>query len=184
MGAIAGWPSVSGNIALPAGQTFSIAAHIGQFGQVFDAKGNVIDQSTYPSTLVFVELMWGPAGTKLPVQNPPAGYGALVLDNNMATDVTLVLGHDFQSTLPANGRLELIMLPTQVRFTASGALSSWESTNNGVAELAAGQVTALALNANYNASLHLSRDEKDRVRERNATPWELEATPIAIADLR
>jgi len=177
-GAIAGYPGISGSINLPAGQTFSIAADIGQFEQVFDAKGNVIDQSTYLSTLVFVELMWGPGGTKLPVQDPPAGDGALVLDNNMASDVPLILRHDFQTTLPANGRLEFILNPTQVRYTASGALSSWESTNNGVAQLQAGQVTALALNANYNVSVKMSAAEKDRVKARNATPWELEVSPV------
>jgi hypothetical protein len=175
---VAGSPSVSGSIDLAATQTFSIAAHIGQFGQVFDANGNEIDQSTYPSMVVFVEQTWGPGGTKLPVQNPTNGLGAVVFDNTMNSDVPMVLGHDFQVTLPANGRLELILPATQVRYTASGNLSSWQSTNNGVANLLAGQVTGLQLTANYNASLHLSSSEKNRVRETNASPWQLEVTPM------
>jgi hypothetical protein len=183
VGTVQGWPSASGQIDLPAGQTCFFFARFGRSDSVVDQNGKPLDTSAYQYTLVFAMFWQGPAGNRLPVQAPSAGESALVFENNIAADVTLEVGPGVQYLIPAGGRLELLKLPSPVRFSAGAAWSNWQSGVGGVAQMAGpGQVAALALSADTNVHVQL-QSASQQVNLGNVAPWEMRVSNVPVTSL-
>jgi len=145
-GNIPGWENASGTINLPAGQTFSLMARTGRIDSIFDAKGNVLDPSSFQYGLTWMEFWQGPAGNRLPVQAPTDGTSALVFEHYLGSSLDVDSGFNYIYSVLPYGRLELIKPATPVRYTVSAALISDKAQTgvNGVIGLAPGQVSALA----------------------------------------
>lgn len=154
MGAVAGWEGVNGTISLPAGQTFSILARPGRIDSGFDVNGKPNDSRSLATGLTWVEWWQGPAGNRLPVQNPGSGAGALVLENYLGTSLNVTSGLNDVYNIAPFGRVELIKIASPVIFTISAALKSPETSLNGAINLAPGQISVLTLNLDGNGNLY------------------------------
>ena len=140
---VQGWPDATGKFDLAAGQTFSLANHLEKTGPVFDANGNVVDQVLFSP--VWIEYLQNDQ-TRLAAQPLPAGYGALVLENYIGTQLTANLGGDSTWAVPVQGRLQFDLPAGQYRLTVSGTQDQISASYNAVAQVTGGQYTGLGFN--------------------------------------
>jgi hypothetical protein len=140
---VQGWPDAVGKLDLVDGETFSLANHLEKTGPVFDANGTVIDQVLFSP--VWVEYLQNDS-TRLAAQPVPAGYGGLVLENYIGTQLTVNLGGDSTWIVPVQGRLQFDMPAGQYRLTVSGTQDGFSAAYNAVAQVSGGQYTGLGFN--------------------------------------
>jgi hypothetical protein len=138
--AVQGWPDTSGKIDLAFGQTFSLANHLEKTGPVFDANGTVINQVEYAGA--WIEFIQNDT-TRLAAQPVPAGYGGLVFENYIGTQLTVNLGGDTTWTVPVQGRVQFDLPAGEYRYTVSGTQDGFSAGYNAIARVSAGQYTGL-----------------------------------------
>jgi hypothetical protein len=138
---VPGSEGANGEVELVAGERQVLGARTERSAPVVSPAGVVLEEPR--DTLVFFEASLtppAPAPKRQPesLQPLPAGQGALVFVNYIGEALTLDIRGDLFS-VPANGRLQVNLLPGEVSYSASAGFSGI----NGTAQVTAGGYTGL-----------------------------------------
>jgi len=121
-GHVPGSEGTNGEVTLASGESQVLGTRLERTDPVISPADVVLEGPR--DVLVFFEASLAPTAPKLqpqptPLRPSPAGQGALVFVNYIGEELIVDIGGAL-STVPANGRLQIDLLPGEVSYSASG----------------------------------------------------------------